>query len=40
NNLEDQDKDKLRMDVVDEQLETISRGFLAQTVGCARCHDH
>ncbi|MFP6768379.1 MAG: DUF1553 domain-containing protein [Planctomycetaceae bacterium] len=40
NNLEDQDKAKLRMDVVDEQLETISRGFLAQTVGCARCHDH
>ncbi|MEE3368026.1 MAG: DUF1553 domain-containing protein [Planctomycetota bacterium] len=40
NNLEDQDKAKLRMDVVDEQLETISRGFLAQTIGCARCHDH
>jgi len=40
NNLEDQDKGKLRMDVVDEQLETIGRGFLAQTIGCARCHDH
>jgi hypothetical protein len=40
NNLEDQNKGKLRMDVVDEQLEIISRGFLAQTVGCARCHDH
>ena len=40
NNLEDQDKSKLRMDVVDEQLETIGRGFLAQTIGCARCHDH
>ena len=40
NNLEDQDKAKLRMDVVDEQLEIISRGFLAQTIGCARCHDH
>ena len=39
-NLEDQDKAKLRMDVVDEQLETIGRGFLAQTIGCARCHDH
>jgi hypothetical protein len=39
-NLEDQDKKKLRMDVVDEQLETIGRGFLAQTIGCARCHDH
>lgn len=40
NNLEDQDKAKLRMDVVDEQLETIGRAFLAQTIGCARCHDH
>ena len=40
NNLEDQDKGKLRMDVVDEQLEAIGRGFLAQTIGCARCHDH
>ncbi|MEO1996311.1 MAG: DUF1553 domain-containing protein, partial [Planctomycetaceae bacterium] len=40
NNLEDQDKGKLQMDVVDEQLETIGRGFLAQTIGCARCHDH
>ena len=39
-NLEDQDKQKLRMDVVDEQLETIGRAFLAQTIGCARCHDH
>ena len=40
NNLEDQDKEKLRMDAVDEQLETIGRGLLAQTIGCARCHDH
>ena len=39
-NLEDQDKSKLRMDVVDEQLDTIFRGFLGQTIGCARCHDH
>ena len=39
-NLEDQDKAKLRMDVVDEQLDTILRGFLGQTIGCARCHDH
>ena len=39
-NLEEQDKQQLRMDVVDEQLETIGKGFLAQTLGCARCHDH
>ena len=39
-NLEEQDKKQLVMDVVDEQLDTISRAFLAQTVTCARCHDH
>ncbi len=39
-NLEEQDKQQLRMDVVDEQLDAIGRGFLAQTIGCARCHDH
>jgi hypothetical protein len=39
-NLEEQDKKQLRMDVVDEQLETICRAFLAQTIGCACCHDH
>ena len=39
-NLEEQDKKQLRMDVVDEQIEAIGRGFLAQTIGCARCHDH
>ena len=39
-NLEEQDKKQLRMDVVDEQLDVITKGFLAQTVSCARCHDH
>jgi len=39
-NFENQDKVQLRMDVVDEQLEVIGRAFLAQTIGCARCHDH
>jgi hypothetical protein len=39
-NLEEQDKKQLRMDVVDEQLDVIAKGFLAQTVTCARCHDH
>ncbi|WP_166824395.1 DUF1549 domain-containing protein [Thalassoroseus pseudoceratinae] len=39
-NLEDQDKEKLRMDVVDEQLTVIGSAFLGQTIGCARCHDH
>ncbi len=40
NNLEEQDKKQLRMDAVDEQLDTIGKAFLAQTIGCARCHDH
>jgi hypothetical protein len=39
-NLEEQDKSQLEMDVIDEQLDTIGKAFLAQTIGCARCHDH
>ncbi len=39
-NLEDQDKKMLEMDYVDEQLDVIGRGLLAQTLSCARCHDH
>lgn len=39
-NYENQDKEQLRMDVVDEQIDTIGRVFLAMTIGCARCHDH
>jgi hypothetical protein len=39
-NLEEQDKTQLVMDVVDDQLDTIGKAFLAQTFGCARCHDH
>jgi cytochrome c553 len=39
-NLEEQDKKQLEMDAVDEQLDAVSRAFLAQTVTCARCHDH
>ena len=29
-----------RMDVADEQIDTVGRVFLGQTLGCARCHDH
>lgn len=39
-NLEEQDKNQLVMDVVDEQIDTIGKAFLGQTIGCARCHDH
>lgn len=39
-NYEEQDKQQLRFDVIDEQLDTIGKTVLGQTVGCARCHDH
>lgn len=29
-----------RMDVADEHIDSIGRAVLAQTLGCARCHDH
>jgi mono/diheme cytochrome c family protein len=39
-NYEEQDKEQLRMDVIDEQIDTVGRAFLGLTIGCARCHDH
>ncbi len=39
-NYEEQDKEQLRMDVVDEQIDSTGRTFLGMTLGCARCHDH
>jgi hypothetical protein len=39
-NYEEQDKQQLRMDIVDEQLDTMGKVFLGQSFGCARCHDH
>ncbi len=38
--LAEQDKPKLMMDLVDEQIEVVSRSLLGLTVACARCHDH
>ena len=37
---EEQQKQQLRFDVIDEQIDTVGRAFLGQTIGCARCHDH
>ncbi len=39
-NFEEQDKQLLEFDVVDEQIDTLGRAFLGMTLGCARCHDH
>ncbi|WP_437193188.1 DUF1553 domain-containing protein [Planctomicrobium sp. SH527] len=38
--LSERDKEKLRMDVVDEQISAVGSAFLGMTLGCARCHDH
>lgn len=34
------DPNRQKMDVADEQIDTIGRMVLGQTIGCARCHDH
>ena len=39
-NYELQDKTILEMDIVDEQMDTMGKAFMALTIGCARCHDH
>jgi hypothetical protein len=31
---------EFRMDLVDEQLDTMAQGMLGLTIACARCHDH
>jgi hypothetical protein len=38
--LAEPDVQKLEMDVIDEQLDTVSKTFMGMTFGCARCHDH
>ncbi|MBU6303257.1 MAG: DUF1549 domain-containing protein [Verrucomicrobia bacterium] len=38
--LTERDKEKLWLDTVDEQIDTMGRAFLGLTLGCARCHDH
>ncbi len=29
-----------RLDVINDQIDVVTRGFLGLTVSCARCHDH
>ena len=38
--LAEADQVKMRMDIIDEQIDTVGRAFLGLTLGCARCHDH
>jgi len=38
--LAEQDKEKMIIDIVDEQVDTVSRTMLGLTIACARCHDH
>ncbi|TAH37263.1 MAG: DUF1553 domain-containing protein [Planctomycetota bacterium] len=38
--LAEQDKEKLSMDIVDEQIDVTSKAALGLTISCARCHDH
>tara|TARA_R110002072_G_scaffold303141_1_gene495707 strand:- start:20565 stop:23378 length:2814 start_codon:yes stop_codon:yes gene_type:complete len=38
--LAEPDKEKLLMDTIDEQLDTVGKAFLGMTIGCVRCHDH
>jgi hypothetical protein len=36
----DADKEKMHTDIIDDQLDVVSRAFMGLTVTCARCHDH
>ena len=38
--LTERNKAKMHLDIADEQLDTIGRGIMGLTLGCARCHDH
>jgi len=38
--LAEPDKQKMLIDIADEQLDTLGKSVLGLTLGCARCHDH
>jgi hypothetical protein len=38
--LAEPDVQKLEMDIIDEQIDTLGKAFLGMTLGCVRCHDH
>ncbi len=39
-NLEESNPRQFAADIVDEQIDTVTRAVLAQSVACARCHNH
>lgn len=39
-NLDATDERQFQADVIDEQIDTVSRAVLANSIACARCHDH
>ncbi len=36
----EKDRALFRNDLIDEQIDVVTRGFMGITVACARCHDH
>jgi len=36
----EQSLEKFRLDVIDEQIDTVGKSLLGMSLGCARCHDH
>jgi hypothetical protein len=39
-NLDEADPKQFAADLVDEQIDSLSRAVLANSIACARCHDH
>lgn len=38
--LAEPDKERLVMDIIDEQIDSVGKAFMGLTLGCARCHEH
>ncbi|MEJ7639316.1 MAG: DUF1549 domain-containing protein [Singulisphaera sp.] len=39
-NLDESNQAQFAADVIDEQIDALTRGVMANSVACARCHDH
>jgi hypothetical protein len=38
--INERNREQYLLDIVDEQIDNLSRGILGVTISCARCHDH